>query len=154
MLIGKTSALIRVNSFLSQMEFNLISWIDFDSWTSDISCSQWSLAFPKTKTQQHQRLLRDTRSRGRRREAGNLRLWENDRNTEMETNRPRGRRWAKRRKQRSPVLTAKTEAACMAAETHRRLLHSDSCALISLHTMDTCQHSRASLALVQTNNLC
>lgn len=74
------------------MEFHLISWINYDSWRKDISCRHWSLAFPKTKTGQCQRqscsnAAEQTVEKGRRREAGNMRLREIDRNTEMETDR-------------------------------------------------------------------
>lgn len=60
----------------------------------------------------------------------------------------------RRQKQQSSVLPTKLESARTAAETHHRLLHSESCALIPLHTMGTCQHSHASLAPVPSKSLC
>lgn len=133
------------------MEFHLISWIDLDSRRSDISCRQRTLAFPKTKTWQcHKQLMTLLRDRGRRKS-----VVEGERQN-VQGRRKTGPKQTKRQKKRankkqhSSGLPVKPEPAHMAAQTHSRLLHSDSYVLIPLHTMGTCQLSHASLALEQS----
>lgn len=146
------------------MEFYLMSWIDFDIWRNDISCRQWSLAFPKTKSRQRQRQsctnaaehIVERERRGEwEREAGNLRLRESDRNTELETDRTKTDQETvtgetKRQKQQSPVLQQNQSQPAWQMKPTADFLQSDSCALISLQTMGTCQHSQACLAPLQT----
>lgn len=105
LISGKTEVLIRLNHFLSLMEFHLVSSIDFDNGKSDISRRGQSLAFPKNKSRQHQKrsgtvshslstLLKD----GAGHKGGNLKLRKNDKKcwdgSRCEQNRRRDRNWA------------------------------------------------------------
>lgn len=127
------------------MEFHFISWIDFYSWRSDISCKRWSLAFPKPKPWQRQEqsfshTAEHIVERGRRWQR-KKEIWGWARMAETLRWRQTGPKQTKRRelsKQGQRNSKALFFQQSQKSQTHSTLLHSDSCALIPTTSANKC----------------